>query len=162
MLYWNFLNSWVVYFINISRTETSVVLKLYSLILPKVSCFVSNRNKCCIEIQGCLNYLDKQLQVEPKQVLYWNVNINIIILTKQKVEPKQVLYWNKNRRYCNVVFSNVEPKQVLYWNLIYEISEMINNKRRTETSVVLKFSIFFILVLIWLSRTETSVVLKYI
>ena len=97
--------------------------------------------------------------VEPKQVLYWNA-INLRANCKaNQVEPKQVLYWNPSCEATLVRLGRVEPKQVLYWN---EATGSLpeSSLSRTETSVVLKFSINCISYFKNLSRTETSVVLK--
>ena len=77
------------------------------------------------------------------------------------VEPKQVLYWNLEdgiQRWRNLS-CRTETSVVLKLNLILEIIKKLES--RTETSVVLKSDKNFIDIPRTVSRTETSVVLKY-
>ena len=55
------------------------------------------------------------------------------------VEPKQMLYWNLNDTSNFTSYDSVEPKQMLYWNDAKDdLYEDFKNSR-TETNVVLKF-----------------------
>ena len=98
---------------------------------------MSNRNKCCIEIQHLTNQKIFEHKVEPKQMLYWNRNNFFHILNPNQVEPKQMLYWNEGQLKLVVLFFLVEPKQMLYWNTSQKICNSFIFSR-TETNVVLK------------------------
>ena len=115
MLYWNLFTAWKHKRIY-GWTQTSVVLKF----------FISKPQKM------------RFINVEPKQVLYWNLPGDTGCCYVETVEPKQVLYWNifclfksslqtRSWTQTSVVLKlhntiktknakPVEPKQVLYWN----------------------------------------------
>ena len=98
-----------------SQTQTSVVLKLFSILLFFIIQIMPNPNKRCIEtkIEHILSYF---CNAKPKQALYWN--------SPEKGE-KDSLY-------------KAKPKQALYWNKLKFLIIFLLVKGQTQTSVVLK------------------------